>query len=352
MTAIVRVNLDVSDKEIAKSIRIIRAVDSLKTLQKKYSKIVILSHRGRPKGINQKLSLRPVGTALSKRLKKKVIFIDNHDLNKARSIIEKGDKGVYLLENVRFLEGEEKNESSLSKSLAGLGDIFINDDFATAHRQSSSVAGITSFIKSIPGPIMKAEVAALTKVMRNPKRPLVLIIGGAKVSDKMAVVKNLLPKCDSVLLGGGAGNTAMMASGIDIGDSLFDEAFLKEAGRLIKNKKVVYPVDFRVMGKNILDIGPNTERLYVDLIKKAGTIVWAGPLGNFEKKEFSRGSVAIAKAIASSRAFSVAGGGETTSLITGLGLEKKISFLSTGGSAMLDFLAGKKLPALKALGIK
>lgn len=352
MTAIVRINLDVSEKEAKDSIRLKQAAESIGEIQKKYSKIVLLSHRGRPKGRDEKLSLKPIGVVLSKIAKKKIKFVDNDNLEKAREIIGKGGNGIYLLENMRFLEGEDKNDPALSRTLAGFGNIFINDDFATAHRSSASVTGITAFLKSIPGPIVKAEVTALKKAIKNPKHPFVLIIGGAKIADKMGVIENLIHKSDIILLGGGAGNTAMKASGTDIGKSIFDKSLLEKTQKLIQDKKVIYPVDFRVNGKSILDIGPNTERLYVESIRKAKTIIWAGPLGNFENKRFAKGSETIAKAIAASRAFTVAGGGETTALIMSLKLGKKISFLSTGGSAMLEFLAGKKLPALEALKLK
>jgi phosphoglycerate kinase len=352
MIAIVRMNLDIDPKEIKYSIRLKRGAASLIELGKKYQKIVILSHRGRPSGRDAKLSLKPVAEALSKQSKKKIVFIDNKDLSKAKDIILSGRKGVYMIENLRFLPGEKSMSPVLARSLAALGEVFINDDFATSHRASASTVGITSFIKSIPGPTLKAEIDALKKAIKRPKHPFVLVVGGAKMSDKLCVIEALLPICDKVLLGGGVGNTVMKASGLDIGISIFDKDLIDEARRLARDDKVVFPADCRVKNDNILDIGPNTSALYSDIIKKAGTVIWAGPLGNFEKKTFAKGSEDIAKSIAQSRAFTLVGGGETTSIIMGLGLEKKISFLSTGGGAMLDFLAGKKMPALEALKIK
>lgn len=352
MIALVRMNLDVSRKEIDGSLRIKRAAESIAVLGKKYQKIVILSHRGRPEGRDMKLSLKPICEALSKLSKKKVVFLDNKDLAKAKSLIDEGKPGVYMLENLRFLPGEKSLSPKLSKELASMGGIFINDDFATSHRSSASTVGITSFLRSIPGPNLKSEIVALTKAVKNPKKPFVLVVGGAKMADKLGVIEALLPVCDKVLLGGGVGNTVMKASGIDIGDSIFEESLMEESKRLASRKKVVFPVDCRVKNRSILDIGPNTADFYADIIKSAKTVIWAGPLGNFEKKEFAKGSEVIAKALASCKGFTLIGGGETTHIVSSLKLEKKMSFLSTGGSAMLDFLAGKKLPALQALKIK
>jgi len=352
MIALVRMNLDVSKKEIDGSLRIKRAAESIAVLGKKYPKIVILSHRGRPEGRDMKLSLKPVCEALSKVSKKKIIFLDNKDLAKAKALISEGKPGIYMIENLRFLPGERSLSPKLSKELASMGGIFVNDDFATAHRSSASTVGITSFIRSVAGPTLKSELAALNKVAKKPKKPLVLVVGGAKMSDKLCVIETLLPLCDKVLLGGGVANTVMKASGIDIGDSIFEASLSEEAKRLVSDKKVIFPVDCRVQGKVILDIGPNTASLYSDIIKKAGTVIWAGPMGNIEKKAFAKGSETIAKALASSRGFTLVGGGETVSVISELKIGKKIDFLSTGGGAMLDLLAGKKLPALQALKMK
>jgi len=352
MIALVRMNLDIEPNEMKYSVRLERGAASLSELSKKYPKIVILSHRGRPTGRNMKFSLKPVAEALSKKTKKKITFIDNKDLSAAGNLIKNGKPGIYMIENLRFLPGENSVSPSFSRSLAALGNVFVNDDFATSHRSSASTVGITSFIRSVPGPTLKAEIAALKKAIRRPKRPFVLVVGGAKMADKLCVIETLLPVCDEVLLGGGVGNTVMKASGIDIGSSIFDKDLIDEARRLAGDKKVTFPGDCRVKGDNILDIGPNTANLYSEIIKGAGTVIWAGPLGNFEKAAFAKGSETVAKAIAASRAFTLVGGGETTSIVLGLGLGKKIGFLSTGGGAMLDFLAGKKLPALEALKIK
>lgn len=350
MNAVVRLNLDVKKNEIDSSLRIRMAAASLKELVKKFDRIVILSHRGRPVGHDVKLSLYPVVKNLSERLHRKIFFLDG-PLDKCLERVS-GKRGVFTLENTRFFPGESRNSVTLARSFASFGDIFVNDDFATAHRAHASNVGIVGFITGISGPILRAELESLKKAAENPAKPFILIVGGAKMSSKLQTIKNLLPKSDYVLLGGGVGNTFLKAEGYDIGDSICENNLISEAKRLIKNPKVVYPSDFRVSKKQILDIGPNTASYYADIISKSKTVVWAGPLGFFEKKEFSKGTETVARAIASTNCFSVAGGGETTSAIIKFGLEKKFSFLSTGGGAMLEFLSGNKLPALEALRIK
>jgi len=350
MNAVVRLNLDVEASEITSSLRIKRAAASLRELSKKFDRIVILSHRGRPNGVDKKLSLKPVVVELELKARRKISFLDG-PLDKCLEQVL-GKKGVYVLENTRFFAGENKNSASLARSFASFGDIFINDDFATAHRSQASNVGITSFLTSLQGPIVKEELEALKKIITKPARPFTLIVGGSKMSNKLPVIKNLLSKSDHVLLGGGVGNTALKADGYNVMDSIFEKDLLDEAEKLIGDPKVIYPSDFRVSKRQILDIGPNTSSAYVDIISASKTVVWAGPVGKFEKKPFSKGTESVARAIASTDCFSIAGGGETTSAIIAFGLEKKFSFLSTGGGAMLEFLAGKKLPALEALRIK
>lgn len=344
-------NLDIEPSEIASSLRLRRAASSLAILRKRYGKILILSHRGRPKGRDGKLSLRPISEALSKAIRKKIIFLDNSDLCFAREAFFEGEPGVYMLENLRFLSGENDNDPVLAKKLASLGEVFVNDDFATAHRAAASNVGITSFIRSLPGPTLKDEVAALKKAVKRPARPFVLVVGGVKMSDKLPVIDKLLPAVDRVLLGGGVGNTFIKASGSNVGKSVYEKNLIKEASRLSLDDKVVFPIDCRMKAGSILDIGPNTAALYASVIKEAGTVIWAGPLGCFETKGFSGGSEVVAKACATTKAYTLIGGGETTSIVIGMKLDKKIGFMSTGGGAMLDFLAGKKLPALDVLKI-
>lgn len=348
-SAVLRVNLDIADNELKSSVRLRRAAESVRSAARRYKKIVIIAHRGRPEAVTKKLSLRPVASALSVASERDIKFIPSLSEPVIRESIS--ESGIYMLENIRFLGGEEANDARLSRFLASLGDVFINDDFATAHRKSASNVGILKYISGLPGPLLSAEIKNLSRLVKSPKHPFVAIVGGAKVEDKLAAIKGLLPLADKIILGGGPGNAALAAAGYDIKDSIGVEG-APALKRLLKTGKIVYPVDFRVSGNRILDIGPNTESLYAEEIAKAKTIVWAGPMGLFEKEKFAGGSVAVAKAIAASRAFSVAGGGETSTVIAALGLEDKFGFVSTGGGAMLDFLSGKTLPAIKALNIK
>jgi phosphoglycerate kinase len=350
MNAIVCLNLNIEPREFSSSLRLEKATESLKTLLPKFERIVILSYRGRPAGKDKKLSLKPVIEKLSFGVRRKIIFLDGNPESHIEGIIQK--KGLFALENTRFLSGETKNSESLAQTFASFGDIFINDDFATCHRVQASNVGITKFLTALEGPIMKLELSALKKVTNQPAKPLTLIIGGEKISTKLSVIKNLLPKADYVLLGGGPGNMALKASGHDIGKSIYEKALLAETKRLISNKKVIYPIDSRISEKAILDIGPNTISKFSEIINSSGTVIWAGPMGMFERKAFSAGTKSIAEAIAKSSCFSLAGGGGTTSAIISYGLKNKFSFLSTGGGAMLEFLSGKKLPALEALRIK
>ncbi len=355
MTYLFATNLDIKyEKEEANSLRFLTSVRGVKSLINKKNKIVILSHRGRPqieKARDMSLSLKPFKKLFEGQLKKEVVFLDNKDLEHAKVNIESSPAGgIFLLENTRFLEGEKENDLKLAKALASLGNVFVNDDFATAHRESASNVGITKYLPSKMGPNLKKEVDSLGRAMNKPKHPYVLILGGAKMEDKMGVIKNLLPHADKILLGGGVANTALKASGIDIGESIYEPEMLKVAKDLSKNKKVVIPVDYSKDGSGkILDIGPKTIKIYSDIIGSAKTIIWGGPMGYYEDKRFAKGSYAVARAIAKSRGFSVVGGGETSAIITSLKLDKKINLVSTGGGAMLDFLSGKKMPAIAAL---
>ena len=347
-TAILRVNLDVTDREIKSSLRIKTAAKSITSLKGKYERVIILGNRGRPKGYEKPLSMKKIAEALAEVSGVKIVFVPSTEKEKIKEAVS--EKGIYLLENMRFFEGEAENAPQFAKFLASLGDIFVNDDFATAHRKSASNVGITKYLPSVAGELLKAEIKNLSKLMKATKHPYVVVIGGAKVSDKLGVIKKLLPLADKILLGGGPGNAALTAQGIDVKDSIGrEEADLLKT--LIKSKKILAPIDFRVQGDRILDIGPNTEELFIEEIRKAKTVLWAGPMGLFEKAKFAKGSRIIAEAIAESNAFSVVGGGETTDIIQKIGLANKFSFVSTGGGAMLDFLSGKKLPALQALKI-
>lgn len=350
-TYIYATNLDIKyEREEAGSLRFLSSVAGVKSLINGKNKVVIMSHRGRPEGRDMDFSLKPFANLFEKKLKKKVIFLDNKDLSNAAQKIKQSKPGsIFLLENTRFLKGEKENDWKLAKALANMGDVFVNDDFATAHRKNASNVGITKHLPSKMGPIFKREVLNLGKAINKPKRPFILILGGAKMADKMGVIKNLLPRVDKVLLGGGVANTFLKASGTDIGESIYEPEMINIAKNLSKNKKVVIPVDYSKDGSRILDIGPKTIKEYSDIIQKSKTVIWGGPMGYYEDKRFAKGSYAVAKAIAKSRGLSVVGGGETSAIVTALKLNNKIDLVSTGGGAMLDFLSGKSMPAIDAL---
>ncbi len=366
-TCLLRVDLNIAEKEARNSPRILGILPTIKFLINNGAKVVILSHRGRPNGFDKKLSLKPFAGILSKLLNRKIKFISNFDFQKIKKEIEKSkSNNIFLLENLRFLPGEKKNDLRLAKQLAKLGDIYINDAFAVSHRNVASVSAITKFLPSYAGLLLEKEIKNLSSVMKNSKKPLVIILGGAKISDKIGLIKNFLNRADYFLIGGGIAHNFLLAQGLPIGDSIFEEKTVDFAKKILKNNLVILPVDYVIDKNRILDIGPNTVKLYSDIIKKSETIIWNGPMGYFEDKRFAKGSEAIAKAILNSKSFVVIGGGETASLFirtntdytrtnTESGLYKsmlsphKSVFLSTGGGAMLEYLAGKKLPGIEAL---
>ena len=303
------------------SLRLEASLPTIKALLKKGVKIVILSHRGRPVKPEMALSLKIVIPFLEKQLKQRTVLLKN--------IPGKLPAGkLFLLENLRFWSGEEKNDSAFAQTLSRLGDFYVNDAFAVSHRKNASVTSLPRLLPSYAGFLLEKEIKTLSHTMRNPKKPLLLIFGGSKVSDKIPAIKNLLPKANKVLLG---------------------SSCLNKQNLIPKSKKIIKPKDWLSQDSLALDIGPLAVKAYIEEIGKAKTIIWNGPLGKFEDPKFAAGSIAVAKAISQSRAFSIIGGGETTQLILKLKLKNKIGFLSTGGGAMLEFLAGKKLPGILAL---
>jgi phosphoglycerate kinase len=267
-----------------------------------------------------------------------------------------------MLENCRVNKGEKKDDEALARKIAALCDVYVNDAFGTAHRAEATTHGVARFAKvACAGPLMAAELDALGKALASPKRPLVAIVGGSKVSTKLSVLGELAKKVDSLIVGGGIANTFLLAAGKPIGKSLAEPDLAGEAKRIMKKTTVPLPSDVVVeSGKEkpvekvakdemILDIGPETAKSFAASLKKAGTIVWNGPVGVFEKEEFARGTQALAKAIAGSGAFTIAGGGDTVAAIHKFKVDKKIGYISTAGGAFLEFLEGKKLPAVAAL---
>jgi len=370
-TVLLRADFNVSIKKngtVADDFRIRMTIPTIEYLQKQRARIVIVSHLGRPKGKDRKLSLRPVAEHLGKLLDERVFFFDAAPKKLEKTVRLLPPEAVVMLENIRFLPGEEKNAPQFARDLARLGDVFVNDAFAVSHRNTASVVGVTRYLKSYIGLLLERELDALDRVRRAKKRPFGVIIGGAKIEDKFPAVEEFLKKADWVFVGGGVANTFLWAEGIEVGKSIKEKSYLAKARSLLKSKKLILPVDWRVstntasrsarycylknIGKNelILDIGPKSIAMVNEKIRQSKMVLWAGPVGYFENPRFMAGSRDIARAIASNRkAFSFAGGGDTIDLIRNLGLEKKYSFISTGGSAMLEYLAGKKLIGIEAL---
>jgi 3-phosphoglycerate kinase len=331
---------------------------TIKFLLKHSAKVVIISHRGRPAGADKKFSLRPNARQLERLLGgRKVIFIPTFDFARARAVIARAPRGsIILLENLRFAPGEEKNDVRFARELASLGDFYVNDAFAVSHRANASVAAITKFLPSYAGLELEIEITSLSRAMRRPLHPLVFIAGGAKAEDKLEVIKYFHARADWLLLGGGPANTILSLRGVDVKKSVRDTnaSDLREMRLLSRSRKVLIPVDFRWHGDFIWDIGPKTVAEFSKKIATARTILWSGPLGLIEKPAYARGSIAIARAVARATAkprgaFSISGGGETVMFLKKYHLDKKFSFISTGGGAMIDFLAGKKLPGIVAL---
>lgn len=333
--------------------------------------VILMSHLGRPKEgeSSREFSLKPVAAKLSELLGKEVLFRDNW----LDGVISQPGE-VVLCENVRFNVGEKKNSDELGRKMAALCDIFVMDAFGTAHRAQASTHSVARFApQACAGPLLANELDALGKAMENPARPLLAIVGGSKVSTKLAVLKSLMDKVDRLIVGGGIANTFLAATGCPVGPSLYEQDLMEEARKLLeiaeaKGTEIPLPTDV-VCAKEfsetaeatvrnvrdvadddlILDVGPETAGTYVTLLKSAGTIVWNGPVGVFEIEQFGGGTHLLAKAIADSAAFSIAGGGDTLAAIDKYGIGDKVSYTSTGGGAFLEFLEGKKLPAVAIL---
>ena len=337
--------------------RIQAVLPTIKFLVNRGARVVILSHRGRPKPAKlvnyKKFSLKPFAKIISKLVKRPVQFIDfnlgTSDVQKLTSILRTSDVlKIFLLENLRFFDGEEKNDSAFAKKLASLGTFYVNDAFAVSHRKNASVAAITKYLPSYAGLRFEKEIKNLKIVMKKPKKSLAIIIGGAKISDKLGLIKNFSTGADYFLLGGGIANTFMAALGTPMKGSLYEEEMIPEAKKILKTmpKKIFLPIDFLINKNRFLDIGPKTINFYNKKIQAAKTIIWNGPMGKFEDRRFAKGTEKIAKTIfKNKKAKTVIGGGET---IASLPLKPNV-FLSTGGGAMLEFLAGKKLPGIEAL---
>ena len=342
-------------------------------LQNGAKKLILMSHLGRPDGKRlDKYSLKPVALRLKELLKEEVRFLDDCIGDNVKKEIEIAKERVVLLENLRFHAEEEANDANFAKELASLADIFVNDAFGTAHRAHASTEGVTHYLKSAAGFLLDKEIQYLGNTVQNPQRPFMVILGGAKVSDKIGVIENLLPKCDAILIGGGMAYTFLKAEGKSIGNSKLEKDKLDLAKSILTKAKtlkreILLPIDHvvvdniaadaktEIVGENIpgekiaVDIGPKTIALFEGKLKSAKTIVWNGPLGIFEMDVFSKGTQEIAKFIGTLAATTIIGGGDTAAAIAKFQLEDKMTHISTGGGASLEFLEGKVLPGIAAL---
>ena len=336
-------NVPLKDGEITNDKRIVAALPTIKYLMEHGAKVILCSHLGRPKGeYKPEFSLAPVAKRLSEYLGVEVKLAEDAEVvgpNAKAMAAELKDGEVMLLENVRYRAEETKNEENFSKELASLADIFVNDAFGTAHRAHCSTTGVASYLPAVCGYLIQKEIKFMGGALANPKRPLVAILGGAKVSDKIGVIENLIDKCDTIIIGGGMAYTFMKYLGHNKVGKEYDEN---------TEAKVVSSDDIPD-GWMGLDIGPKTQEVFADAIKGAGTVIWNGPMGVSEWDNFAAGTISVAKAVADSGAISIIGGGDSVAAVTKLGFADKMSHISTGGGASLEFLEGKDLPGICAL---
>ena len=379
--ALVRVDFNVpldEQQQITDDTRIRAALPTIQHLIDNGASVVLMSHLGRPKKkVVDTLRLDPVAHRLSELLGhdiKKVNEIVGPEVNQAVQALQPGD--VLLLENTRFDAREEANDQELAQELAKLGDVYVNDAFGTAHRAHASTEGVARYIPAVAGFLMEKEIEYIGGAVENPEKPFVTVIGGAKISDKIGVIENLLGKVDALLIGGGMANTFLLAQGHNVGDSLVEQDSVATAKDLIgkaeqRGVNLMLPSDAVIAdafdnaantqtvsvdavpdGWRILDIGPQTVQQYSDVVKNAKTVIWNGPMGVFEMPKFAHGTRAIAQALADSDATSIIGGGDSVAAVEQMGLADKMSHISTGGGASLELLEGKELPGVAALNDK
>jgi 3-phosphoglycerate kinase len=362
-------NVPLRDGKITDDTRLRESLPTIQYLIENNAKIILMSHLGRPKGkVSEELRMDVVAERLSQLLHRDIEKVNDcvgEDVKTVANALHEGD--ILMLENLRFHQGEEANDEVFAEQLAELADIYVNDAFGASHRAHASVVAITKFLPSYAGLLLQKEIEVLTKVLESPEKPFIAVLGGAKVSDKINLIKNLLPKVDSLLIGGAMMFTFLKAQGKEVGKSLVEEEKIDVAKQLLQNKKIIIPVDVVVANnaesketgfvtadkispeKMGLDIGPKSVQLFKEKISRAKTIFWNGPLGMFEVDIFAQGTSEIASAIAASNAITVVGGGDTVAAADKLGLKNKFTHVSTGGGAMLKFLEGKELPAIAAL---
>lgn len=375
---LVRVDFNVPINEngsITDDRRIREALPTIKYLKEHNAKVILMSHLGRPKGkFNMKYSLKPVAEKLSEMLRSSVKLakdVIGDEVQTEAESLKEGD--VMLLENVRFYEEEEKNDREFSKKLAALGDIYVNDAFGTAHRAHASTAGVAEFLPSAIGFLIKKEIDIMGKALAEPERPFIAILGGAKVSDKIGVIENLFGKVDALLIGGGMAYTFYKAKGYEIGKSILEADKVELAGETLKKAeekhvKLLLPTDVVVAAefnndaprKTVpvdmipedqmgMDIGESTREAFSDIVKNAKTVVWNGPVGVFEMPNFAKGTFELAKAMSECKGTTIVGGGDSAAAVEQLGFADRITHISTGGGASLEFLEGKVLPGIAAI---
>ncbi len=376
---LVRVDFNVPQDEhgaITDDNRITAALPTIQYLTGKGAKVILISHLGRPKGVTPKYTLEPISIRLEELLEQPVELLDEDYGIEVAEFIDNMENGqVVLLENVRFHPQEEANDPEFAKRLSMLGDVYVNDAFGTAHRAHASTEGVTHFLPSVAGFLMKKELDYLGSALDNPKRPFIAILGGAKVKDKISVIKQLLTKVDKLIVGGGMAYTFQKAKGYEIGKSLFDASNLEFCKEILatSSDKLILPVDAIITDKNPFDvgqeacetktvsvteipadwegadIGPESVKLFAEAISGAETVVWNGPMGIFEYSKFADGTIGVAQAMADSHAITIIGGGDSAAAAQKLGFSDKMTHISTGGGASLEFLEGKELPGVAAL---
>lgn len=371
-------NVPMANGEVTDETRIRAALPTIQYLVENGAKVILASHLGRPKGqVNEEMRLTSVAKRLSERLGKEVHKSDEAYGPKVQEEINNMNEGdVLLLENVRFYPGEEKNDEVLAKEFAALADVYVNDAFGAAHRAHATTAGIAKHIPAVAGFLMEKEISVLGKALSNPDRPFTAIIGGAKVRDKIGVIENLIEKVDNLIIGGGLAYTFLKAKGYEIGKSLLEEDKIDLANEFMqkaeaKGVKFYMPIDAVIADKfgedantqlvdidqipsdwQALDIGPKTTALYADVIKNSKLVIWNGPMGVFEIDKFAQGTRGVAQALADSDAYSIIGGGDSAAAAEKFGLAEKMSHISTGGGASLEFMEGKELPGVALLNDK
>lgn len=378
-------NVPLKDGKITDETRILGALPTIKKLIADGAKVILCSHMGKPKGeVKPELSLAPVAKRLSEHLGKEVVFAADDTVvgeNAKAAVAKMADGDVVLLENTRFRKEETKNEENFSKELASLAEVFVNDAFGSAHRAHCSTVGVTEYLsESAAGYLLGKELDFLGSAIDNPTRPLVAILGGAKVADKLNVISNLLEKCDTLIIGGGMAYTFLKAKGCEVGTSLVDDEKIDYCKDMMKKaeelgKTLLLPVDTVVTNdfpnpidaevsvetvpsnaipaeKMGLDIGEKTRELFANTVKTAKTVVWNGPMGVFENPILAKGTIAVAEALANTDATTIIGGGDSAAAVNQLGFADKMSHISTGGGASMEFLEGKILPGVAALSEK